>query len=72
MKRQRRAGEGQVKRKRENRQSILKKLCAALLWSFRGEHSKKMKGSALGNWDLGKANSHFDPTQMGSGTAPPH
>ena len=31
-----------------------------------GQHSEKMKGSALG-----KANSHFDPTQTGSGTAPP-
>ena len=28
-------------RKRENRRLILKKLCAALLWSFRGQHSKK-------------------------------
>ena len=28
------------------------------------------EGSALGNWTLGKANSHFDPAQTGSGTAP--
>ena len=26
--------------------------------------------SAWGKWGLGKANSHFDPTQMGLGTAP--
>ena len=28
-------------RKREDEQPILKKLCAALLQSFRGKHSKK-------------------------------
>ena len=26
-------------------------LCAALLRSFGGQHSEKMKGSARGNWD---------------------
>ena len=54
MRRQRRAREGQEKRKRkrENRRPILKKLCAALLRSFRGQHSKKIKGSARGNWDI--------------------
>ena len=41
----------QEKREREYRRPILRKLCAALLWSFRGQHSKKMKGSARGNWD---------------------
>ena len=39
------------RRAREKRRSILKKLCAALLLSFRGQHSKKMKGSVRGNWD---------------------
>ena len=39
------------RRKRENRQPILKKLCAALLRSFRGQHSEKIKGCARGNWD---------------------
>ena len=43
--------EGQEKRKSENKRLILKKLCAALLRSFRGQHSEKMKGSARGNWD---------------------
>ena len=43
----RRAGE----KKKRNRRPILKKLCAALLRSFRGQHSEKMKGSAWGNWD---------------------
>ena len=41
----------QEKRKRENRPPILRKLCAALLQSFRGQHSEKMKGSARGSWD---------------------
>ena len=51
MNRQRRAREGQEKRKRENRRPILKKLCAALLRSFRGQHSEKIKESAQDNWD---------------------
>ena len=51
MKRRRSAREGQEKRKRESRRPILKKLCAALLRSFRGQHNEKMKGSAQGNWD---------------------
>ena len=37
-------------KKRENKRPILKKLCAALLRSFRGQHIEKMKGSAWGNW----------------------
>ena len=49
MRRRRRARERQEKR--ENRRPILKKLCAALLRSFRGQHSKKGMGSARGNWD---------------------
>ena len=68
MRRRKRAREGQEKRKSENKQTILKKLCAALLRSFRGQHSGKMQGSAWGNWTLGKANSHFHPTQTGWGT----
>ena len=51
MRRRRGPKEGQEKRKRENRQPILKKLCAALMRSFRGQHSEKMKGSARGDWD---------------------
>ena len=39
MRKRRRAREGQEKRKRENKRLILKKLCAALLRSFRGQHS---------------------------------
>ena len=30
----------------EDRRPLLEKLCAALLQSFRGQHSEKMKGSA--------------------------
>ena len=63
----RRAGE----KKRENMRPILKKLCAALLRSFRGQHSEKMKGVPGVTGTLGKVYSHFDPTQTGSGTAPP-
>ena len=39
------------KRARKDRQPVLKKLCAALLQSFRGQHGKKIKGSAWGNWE---------------------
>ena len=60
--------------KRENSQPISKKLRAAFLRSFRGQHSKKIictmrVPEVIGT--LGKANSHFDPTQTGSRTAPP-
>ena len=51
MRRQRRARVGQERGKSENRRPILKMLCAALLRSFRGQHSEKMKESAWGNWD---------------------
>ena len=33
---------------RKNKRPILKKLCAALLRSFRGQHSEKTKGECLG------------------------
>ena len=72
MRRRRRARERQEKRK--DRRPILKKLCAALLRSFRGQHSEKMvyaRGVPGVTGTLGKANSHFDPIQTGSGTAPP-
>ena len=62
----RRAGE----KKSENRRPVLEKLCAALLRSFREQHSEKTKGSARVTGTLGKSNSHFDPTQTGSRTAP--
>ena len=60
--------------KREDRRLILKKLRAALLRSFRGQHNKKMvceRGVLGETGTLGKANNHFDPTQKGLGTAPP-
>ena len=65
------AREGQEKRKRENKRPILKKLCAALLQSLRGQHSEKIKGSARGIWNPREGQQPFDPTQTGSGTAPP-
>ena len=60
----RRAGE---KEKRENRRPILKKLCAALLRSFRGQHSEKIKGSAWGNWDPREGQQPFRPNPNGVG-----
>ena len=56
--------EGQEKR--ENRQLILKKLCAALLQSFSGQHGEKMKGSARGNWDPRKGQQPFQPNPNGA------
>ena len=67
MRRRRRATEGQEKRKSENRRPNLKKLCAALLRSFRGQHSEKMKGSARGNWDLQEGQQSFQPNPNGVG-----
>ena len=59
--------------KREDRRLIFKKLHAVLLWSFRGQHGEKMvceRGVPGVTGTLGKAKSHFDPTQKGLGTAP--
>ena len=58
--------------KRENSQSISKRLCAALMRLFAGQHDGKMdcmRGVPVVTGTLGNANSHFDPTQTGSGTA---
>ena len=67
MRRRRRAREGQEKRERENRRSILKKLCAAILRSFRGQHSEKMQGSTRGNWDPREVQQPFRPNPNGVG-----
>ena len=67
MRRRRRAREGQEKRKRENKQPILKKLCAALLRSFRGQHIEKMKRSARGNWDPREGQQPLRPNLNGAG-----
>ena len=67
----RRARERQEKR--EDR-SILKRLRATLLRSFRGLHGEKMVCVRVVpgvTGTLGKTNSHFDPTQTGLGTTPP-
>ena len=37
-----------------------------------GSIAKKLRGVPGVAETLGKSNSHFDPTQTGSGTAPPH
>ena len=54
-------------KKSENRRPILKKLCAALLRSFRGQHSEKIKGSARGNWDPREGQQPFLPNPNGIG-----
>ena len=62
------------KRKAEETRPILKRLRAALLQSFWGQHGEKMvcvRGVPSLVGILGKTNSHFDPTQTGLGTAPP-
>ena len=67
MRRRRRAREEQEKRKKENKRPVLRKLCAALLRSFRGQHSKKMKGSAWGNWDPQEGQQPFRPNPNEAG-----
>ena len=69
MRRRRRARVGQekIRRKRENRRPIVKKLCDALLRSFRGQHSEKIKGSARGNWDPREGQQPFRPDPNGAG-----
>ena len=39
---------GAGEKRKENRRPILKKLCAAPLRSFRGQHSEKMNGECPG------------------------
>ena len=68
----RRARERQEKR--EGR-PILKRLRATLLRSFRRLQGEKMvcvRGVPGVTGTLGKINIHFNPTQTGLGTAPPH
>ena len=71
MRRRRRARDKQENR--EDRRSVLKKLRAADLRSFRVQHDEKMvcaRGVSRVTGTLGKVNSYFHPTQTGSGTAP--
>ena len=65
MRSRRKEREGQEKRKSENRRPILKKLGAALLWPFRGQHSEKMKWSAPGNCDPRESQQPFQPNPNG-------
>ena len=73
MRRRRRARERQEKG--VDRRPILKRLCAALLWSFKGQHgAKKMvcvRGFPGVTGTLGKTNSHFNLTQTRLGIALP-
>ena len=62
------------KRKAAEGRPILKRLHATLLQSFRGLLGKKMvcvRGVPRITGTLRKANSHFNPSQMELGTAPP-
>ena len=62
------------KRKAGEDRPILKSLRTTLLRSFRGLHGKKMvcvRGVPGVTGIFEKANSHFNPTQTGLGTAPP-
>ena len=63
------------KRKTEERkQADFKKAACYLSAVVQGAARRKnglCEGSARGNWDPRKANSHFNPTQTGIGTAPP-
>ena len=45
----------------------LKKLCAALLPLFRGQHREKMEGSVRGNWDPREGQQPFRPNPNGVG-----
>ena len=45
----------------------MKKLCVALLRSFRGQHSEKIKGSAWGNWNPREDQQPFRPNPNGVG-----
>ena len=58
---------GAGEKKREKKRPILKMLCAALLRSFRGQHSEKMEGSAWGNWDPREGQQPFRPNPNGAG-----
>ena len=64
----------QSQEKGEDRRPTVKKLHAALLRSFREQHREKMvcaRGvpGVIGTFK--KANSHFEPSQTGTGTALP-
>ena len=58
-------------KRKESGRPILKMLCAALLRSFSGQQSEKMKGSARGNWDSREGQQPFRPHPNGAGEAPP-
>ena len=65
MRRRRGARERQEKREREKQRPVLEKLSAALLRSFRGQHSEKTKGSVRGNWDPREGQRLFRPNPNG-------
>ena len=65
MRKRRRAREEQEKR--EVRRPFVKKLCAALLRSFREQHGEKLKESARDNWDPREVQQPFRPNSNGVG-----
>ena len=71
MRRRRRARESQEKKRQwtEFKEALY---CPSVV--VQGQYDEKMvcaRGVPGATGTLGKANSHFDQTQMGSGTAPP-
>ena len=65
---------GKRKAGEERRQATDFKEAACSPSTVRGQYSEKMiraRGVPRVTGTLGKANSHFDPTQTASGTAPP-
>ena len=64
---ERRAGK---KKKRKQATDFEEAVCCPSA-VVQGEHGEKRRGVPGVTGTLGKANSHFGPTQMGSGTAPP-
>ena len=64
---------GKRKTGEERRQADFKKAACYPSAVVQGAARRKnglCEGSARGNWDPRKANSHFNPTQTGIGTAP--
>ena len=71
MRRRRRAREGQEKGKRKQATNFEGAVCCPSAVVQRAAKQKKSRGEPGVTGTLGKANSHFDPTQTGPGIASP-
>ena len=60
-------GKNRAEREKESRRPILRKLCAALLRLFRGQHNEKMKVNAQGIWDSREGQQPFRTNPNGVG-----